>query len=81
MPPKKLVVIAIGLTMIGLLLYPPVMLCKFDWCMTYGHALISSEWLSPTFPYSPLSLDINRLVLYELALAGIGALALFVINK
>ncbi len=81
MPPKKLVVIAIGLTMIGLLLYPPTMVCQESFgCLTLGHEfLISSDWVSPSF--HPLSLDINRLVLYELALAGIGALALFVIKK
>lgn len=85
MPNKRLITI-VGVAMIALLLYPPVFNCNIDdICSQVGtHRLLWEDWMKvyETTKYLVIfKIDLTRLALYELALAGVGALIHFVTRK
>ena len=76
--PNKILIAIVGMAMIGLLLYPPTnwVISTSDGVhvMPYQHSLL---WEFSGFQRP----DFLRLALYELALAGVGALIHFVTRK
>lgn len=87
--PNKLLIAVIGLAMIGLLIFPPLISCSKEHTLClYSHKAIFEDWYtlgdsrvvggSGLYMYQ---IDITRLALYELAVAGIGALIHFLTRK
>jgi hypothetical protein len=87
MTPSKILITIVGVTMIALLLYPPAYNCNSDGlnCISLGsHKTLWGEWFSYSDETKVLVLhkiDLTRLALYELALAGVGALIHFLTSK
>jgi hypothetical protein len=88
---KKILISVIGLVMIGLLLYPPLISCRpGDSICLYLHKPIWEDWYTIGDPRVHIAegsrlfmyqADLTRLALYELALAGVGALIHFVTRR
>lgn len=87
---KKIVISVIGLVMIGLLLYPPLISCRPGNICLYLHKPIWEDWYTVGDPRVHIAegsslfmyhADLTRLALYELTLAGVGALIHFLTRK
>ena len=97
--PNKVLITIVGLAMIGMLLYPPLLGCGRGGFCNYLHMPIWEDWYTPNFTQCVLpidarlgtdlssvnflvfKIDLVRLALYELAMAGIGALIHFLTRK
>ena len=78
MMPNKILITIVGMAMIGLLLYPPTN----DVIRTSTGVHVLSSQHSLIWEFSDYQRpDFLRLALYELAIAGVGALIHFVTRK
>lgn len=97
--PNKVLITIVGLAMIGMLLYPPLLGCGRGGFCHYLHMPIWEDWYKHNFtqcvrtmdvvPGTNLpaanvlifKIDLVRLALYELAMAGAGGLIHFLTRK
>lgn len=79
MMPNKILITIVGVAMIGLILYPPMHIV-----VPQGGGYVSvfaGHYFLWSSDYGVARPDVSKLCLYELALAGVGALIHFVTRK
>jgi len=97
--PNKALIAIVGVAMIGMLIFPPLLGCDRGGFCHYLHKPIWEDWYTRNFTqcvylidartgtglssanFLLFKIDLVRLALYELAIAGTGALIHFLTRK